>query len=215
MLGRVIPFLATLLVGLAQFFAMRPSSPPIAAWGWIGLAYAVCGVVSLVYLFREEAHTELLRFVAGDATRGLFAAAGALVVVYGVSVAAISLLPTFAIHEIASLVRVVIAIPQWKRAIAIVVLAAVEEIVWRGAVIRALEPALGSSRAAWAAGALYVLAVVPSLRVGLVGAAIVLAVAMTLLVRRSGRVTPAIIGHAMFSWLGVEWVLSMLWQRIV
>ena len=215
MLARLLPLIATLLVGAAQGLAFRPSSAPIAAWTWVSGAYAICLVIALAYLRSEDAIVEQLRYAGGDAARGLLLAAGALVVVYGASAAAMALLPTLATRELYLLVEKTVAVPQpWQRALALVPLAAAEEIVWRGGVLRALEGRVGSARARWLAGALYVLSVVPTLRAPMIGAAVVIAVATTLLVRRTGRVLPAIVGHAMFSWLVVDLLMPTLWNAV-
>ena len=215
MLGRLLPLLATLLIGAAQGLAMRASGSPALPWAWAGAGYALCVVAALAYLRGEDALKELLRFEGGDATRGLLAAAGALVIVYGASVAALALLPTFAARELLTVVRTAFGLAEkWQRLAAIVALAAAEEIVWRGAVLRALEARLGSARAPWVAGALYVASVVPTLKLPMIGAAAVLAVATTLLVRRTGRVTPAIVAHAMFTWLALEMILPALWNGV-
>jgi membrane protease YdiL (CAAX protease family) len=215
MLARFFPAFATLLIGAALGLAMRASGSPALPWLYAGVAYVICAALALVYLRSEEALTEQLQYKGGDATRGLLAAAGALVVVYGASVAALALLPTFATRELTTVVRTVVAVPEkWQRLCAIVVLAAAEEIVWRGAVLHALEARIGSARAPWVAGALYVASLVPTLRLPMIGAAAVLAVATTLVVRRTGRVTPAIIGHAMFTWLAIELILPALWNGV-
>ncbi len=215
MLARLLPLIAPLLVGAAQGLAFRPSSAPIAAWTWVAGAYAICLVIALAYLRSEEALVEQLRYAGGDAARGLLIAAGGLVVVYGASAAAMALLPTLATRELYVLVERTIALPHpWQRALALVAFAAAEELVWRGGVLRALEGRVGSARAGWLAGALYVLSVVPTLRAPMIGAAVVLAVATTLLVRRTGRVLPAIVGHAMFSWLAVDLLLPTLWNGV-
>lgn len=210
--------LATALVGVAQWLGMRPAvtiTTPWSAWAYVAGAYAILAIVSLAYLRGEEAIRELLRYEAGDATRGLLAAGAGLVLVYAAAVAAVALLPTLAFRDLEALVRTAVAVPQkWQRFLAILGFAVVEELVWRGAVLRALETKLGSARAAWAAGALYVLSAVPTLKAPMVGAAAVLAVVTTLLVRRTGRLTPAIIGHAMFTWLALEWILPALWISV-
>ena len=152
MLGRFFPLIATVLIGAALGVAMRASGSPALPWAWAGGGYAVCAALALVYLRKEEALGELLAYKGGDATRGLLAAAGALVVVYGTSVAALALLPTFATGELVTVVRTAIGLPEkWQRFAAIVALAAAEELVWRGAVLRSLEGSLGSARAPWAA----------------------------------------------------------------
>jgi membrane protease YdiL (CAAX protease family) len=215
MFARVIPLLATVLVAVAQGLAMRASAAPLSAWAYVGAAYVALLVVALAWLRAEGALADLLRYEGGDATRGLLAAGAGIILVYGASAAALALLPTVAVRDLETLVRTAIALPQkWHRALAIVGFAAAEEIVWRGAVLRALEPRLGTVRASWAAGALYVLSAVPTLKAPLIGLAIVLAVAMTVLVRRSGRITPAILGHAMFTWLALEWILPTLWNGV-
>jgi membrane protease YdiL (CAAX protease family) len=217
----LIPFalLATTLVGAAQALGMRPSvllAAPSTAWLYVGGAYALLAVVALLYLRGEEAIGELLRYEAGDASRGLLAAGAGLVLLYAVSVAGLALLPTLAVRDLESLVRAyLMGVPaKWMRFAALSGFAIAEELVWRGAVLRAIESKMGSARAPWIAGALYVIATIPTLRAPMIGAAVLIAVLTTVLVRRSGRVTPAIIAHLMFSWLALDWILPTLWNGI-
>ncbi|HEY2514279.1 MAG TPA: CPBP family intramembrane glutamic endopeptidase [Polyangiaceae bacterium] len=102
----------------------------------------------------------------------------------------------------------------------LIAVAAAEEIVWRGLVTSLLEEWLGS-RIAWVAGAVaYALAYVPTmaslavpsgpnpvLPIAALGAGLVWGA----MARRSGRLTPGIVSHALFDWCVVA--MFRLWGQ--
>jgi membrane protease YdiL (CAAX protease family) len=101
---------------------------------------------------------------------------------------------------------------------ALIAVAAAEEIVWRGLVTSLLAEVIGSSRAWLGSAVLYALAYVPTawalavpsgpnplLPVAALGAGLVWA----WMARRSDRLTPGIISHALFDWCIV--VMFRLW----
>ena len=104
--------------------------------------------------------------------------------------------------------------------VGLIVVAAAEEIVWRGFVTSLLEEWLGS-RIAWVAGAFaYALAYLPTmaslavpsgpnpvLPIAALGAGLV----WGLMARRAGRLTPGIVSHALFDWCVV--VMFRLWGQ--
>ena len=94
-------------------------------------------------------------------------------------------------------------------------LAACEEVVFRGAITLFLEERFGSDRAPWVASGLYVLAMIPSLRPSVLVAAIAISLSTAFLVARFRRVTPALVAHAVFGWLAVEFVLPNLWHYLL
>jgi membrane protease YdiL (CAAX protease family) len=102
---------------------------------------------------------------------------------------------------------------------ALIVVAAAEEIVWRGVVTSLLAEKIGS-RFAWAASAaLYALAYVPtmwSLKSPSAGldpllpiAALFAGLGWGAMVKRFGRLPPAIVAHALFDWTVI--VMFRLW----
>jgi hypothetical protein len=104
-------------------------------------------------------------------------------------------------------------------AIAVVLAAASEEIVWRGLVTRQIAESVGS-RTAWVwAAALYALAQIPTLwqlRDPVAGmnpvlclAALAVGLVWGLMARVFGRLTPGILSHAAFDWCVI--MMFRLW----
>jgi len=97
---------------------------------------------------------------------------------------------------------------------AVFAVAALEEIVWRGLVMRTLEDAMGARKALLYSALLFALAHVPTaylLRDPLVGlnplivlAAFGCSLVWGGLVLRTGRLVPAVLAHALFSWSMIE-----------
>jgi membrane protease YdiL (CAAX protease family) len=104
---------------------------------------------------------------------------------------------------------------------AILLIAAVEEIVWRGWVMRALQTAYGAKRALLVTTALYALvhAATPfTLRAAdagpnplIIGAAILGGLVWGTIAQWFGRLGPSIAAHAIFSWATV---IYPLWRRM-
>ena len=208
-----LPWLATVLVGLAHVLAWRDAFG-VSAWAWLGLLYAPLVVLSWLQLRRDGVLGTLLRPVPGDAARGIAGAALGVAVVYGVARIALRVTPDVVARDLLGLIRVAIAVPTAPRAAAIVAFAFVEELVWRGAVTHALEGPLGSRRAPWAASALFVVAVIPSMHPALIVAGVCLGVVTALLRSMTGRLSVPIVVHAAFTWITVEMILPSLWEKI-
>ena len=147
-----LPWLATVLVGVAQALAWRRAFG-VSAWTWLGLIYAPLVVLSVIRLRRAEVLGTMIRPIPGDAARGIAGAAIGVAVLYGIARVALRTMPDAVARDLLGLIRVAIAVPTAPRAFAIVAFAIAEELVWRGAVSHALEDALGSRRAPWAASA--------------------------------------------------------------
>jgi membrane protease YdiL (CAAX protease family) len=213
--ARLFPFLATIVLGVAQAVAWRSSSGA-TTWLVLGVACAALLVMSLFLLRREELLAESFAVVPGDISRGIGGSAVAVMVTALCGFAAVRFAPTRAFEELRSLIFVATAVKvEWQRAFAIVALAACEEITFRGAVSAFLEERFGSARAPWVASGLYVLATVPSLRPSVILAAVVIGAVTAFLVARYRRLVIAIVAHAAFAWLAVEFVLPTLWQRLL
>lgn len=210
---RTLPIVATALVALAHALAWR-AALGFSAWIWLGCLYAPVVILSVVVLRRDEVMGELLRPIPGDAARGIAGAAAGLVVLYGVALAAFKAFPVLVAKDLFGLIQVAASVPTLARGLGIVAFAVVEEIVWRGAVVHALEPKLGSKRAAWAGSALFVVAVIPSLHPSLIAAAVILGVLTAWLRARVGRLSVPIVVHAVFTWITVEMILPTLWEKI-
>jgi membrane protease YdiL (CAAX protease family) len=212
--GSLVPIVSLLAVGGAHAYAWR-TEDGLHGWFALGAAYALAILISLAYLRREEALQPLMRPVSGDATQGIFGGALALGATYGVALLVLKLRPEAVRQDLIGIVRVAAAVKDPRvRAVAIVAFAVTEEVVWRGAVTRALEGRFGSARAPWIASLLFVLSVVPAMHFSLILAAVLLAAVSAVLVRRTGRVVPACVAHAAFTWFLVELVLGALVQRL-
>lgn len=215
LLVRVFPLLATVLVGAAHAVAWR-STATYGAWAIFAVTWTVLALLSLALLRREEVLADSMKLVPGDVSRGIGGAVVAVVLLLGVGFAGVKFSPMRSFEELRTLIFLATRVPvEWQRALALVALAACQEVVFRGAVSLFLETRFGSARAPWIASALYVLTAVPSLHPAVIAAAAVIGAVTAFLVSRFRRVTVAIIAHAAFAWLAVEFVLPALWQKLL
>ena len=181
----------------------------------IGGVYAVLTAVTLVWLRRRGELRASMRPLSGDVAFGGFVAA----LLYGVAMAAHLAALRGSARE-AWIMRVYLQLgdPAAEGRVlvgaAVFLIAALEEIVWRGLVMRALEGPLGQLRAWLATSALYALAHLPTLflladpTAGpnplVMAAAFGFGLAWARVVHRAGRLVPAIFAHALFSWAVVS-----------
>lgn len=213
--ARLFPFIATMIVGATNAIAWRSASPQ-TTWVALAVGWGVLTVMALYLVKREEMMRDLLALVPGDVSRGIGAAAISVVLLAAFGWLGVRLAPQRAFDELRNLIFVATAVPvEWKRALAIIAFAAAEELVFRGAVTLFLEERFGSERAPWVASGLYVIAMIPALRPSLMIAAIAVSASTAFLVARYRRLTLAIVAHAAFAWLGVEFVLPNLWQHLL
>lgn len=214
-IARAFPYLATIVVGAAHAIAWRSQST-YGTWIALGAAWVALAALALLLLRREEMLGESMQLKPGDVSRGIGGAAVAVVFLFFLGMIAVKVAPMRAFEELRALIFVATRVPvEWKRALIIVALAACEEIVFRGAVSVFLEARVGSVRAPWIASGLYALAAVPSLHPGVIAAAVAIGAVTAFLVSRFRRVVVAIVAHAAFAWLAVEFVLPALWQKLL
>jgi membrane protease YdiL (CAAX protease family) len=209
------------VVGASAFFAFQPRD---ARSFWV-LAAAPTVLLALAALAHPSrgALLDRLKPKAGDATVGIFSAATLFVCAYGFTK---TVMPATS-PRVAwlALLYAQLGDPDELRShatglfVALVVIAAAEEIVWRGVVIDLLAPQVGS-RVAWVLSAgLYAVAYVPTmwalrspnagldplLPIAALGAGLVWAG----MAKRFDRLVPSIVSHAMFDWAVV--VMFRLW----
>jgi membrane protease YdiL (CAAX protease family) len=196
------------------FHPDRAGSPAMLAS--IGFVYSLLGVGTLLWLRRRGELRDRFRPAAGDVTLGAFTAG----VLYG---GAHLVAMTFAAHGTpreAWLVRLYLQLgdpmaPGRELIGGIVfVVAALEELVWRGLVMRSLQAAVGHARALVITSALFALAHLPTAyllrdpRAGLnpllVAAGLGCSLVWGAIVLRTRRLPPAIFAHALFSWAVFE-----------
>ena len=213
--ARLFPYLATLLVGAVHAIAWRAASP-LTTWTVIAVTWVALLVVSLLLLRREEMLRETFLIVPGDISRGIGGAAVAVMLVSLAGFCAVRMTPTRTFDELRTLIFVATAVKvELYRALALVALATCEEVIFRGAVAVFLEERFGSERAPWAASGLYVLAAIPSMRPSVIIGAIAIGGVTAFFVGRYRRLLIAIVAHAAFAWLSVEFVLPTLWQNLL
>jgi membrane protease YdiL (CAAX protease family) len=181
--------------------------------------YASLSAVAVARLHRRGELLARFRPVGGDVTLGALVA---LLLYGGARVFEMSVTPRGSPRE-AWLVRLYLQIGDPDAAgrglasAAVLGVAALEEVVWRGLVMRTLEDALGAYRAAVVTAALFAVAHLPTLwllrdpAAGLdplvVLAAFGCGLAWGLVAARTKRLVPAIIAHALFSWSVVDFPL--------
>ncbi|WP_437598205.1 CPBP family intramembrane glutamic endopeptidase [Sorangium sp. So ce590] len=200
-------------VALAVSYAFHPDragAPGMLAA--LGALYAVLAAVTVMWLRRRGELRAALRPLSGDLARGAFVAA----VLYGLAMAVqLALAPRGSPRE-AWLFRLYLQLGDpladarvFAGAVVFVV-AALEEVVWRGLVMRALEGPFGPVTAWLLSSALFAAAHAPTLfLLGdplagpnplLVAAGLGCSLVWGRVVHRTGRLPPAIFAHAFFSW---------------
>jgi uncharacterized protein len=201
---------APVLAGTAQMLAA------------IGALYTLLAGVTALWLRSRGELRAALRPRSGDLARGAFVAA----LLYGVTMAVqLALAPRGTPRE-AWVMRLYLQLgdPDADARVfvgaAVFVVAALEEVVWRGLVMRALEGPLGREGGWLASSALFAAAHAPTLFLlrdpvaGLnplvVAAGLGGSIVWGRLVHRTGRLAPAIFAHAFFSWAVVSFPV---WRR--
>jgi hypothetical protein len=210
----------TAATALAIAFAFHPAR---AGSPWmlviIGALYAATGAATVMWLRRRGELRASLRPAYGDLTAGALMAA----LLYGAAMGATLLLAPRGSPREAWIMRIYLQLgdPATDARIlvggVVFVIAALEELVWRGLVMRALAGPLGRNRAWVVSSVLYAAAHAPAvflladptagLNPLLVGAAFGCGMVWGRVVLRLGRLTPALFAHALFSWAIVNFPL--------
>ncbi len=227
--GQAIAIAAT--VTLAGALAARVGLDPDrggqpVVLGAFGLAYGALAIAAVVRL-RRRGEAFLLRPASGDISLGAASAA----LLYALAMASrLAIAPQGTPRE-AWIVRLYLQLGESEAlhllerpeasgpmlGVAVLLVAAAEELAWRGLVLRSLESAFGTRRAVAISLALYVIANAPSamlLRDPTAGPNPLLVIAAlggglvwTGLYLRRGRLLPAVFSHALFTWAMVEFPL--------
>lgn len=216
-----VALLATLGVGAGVAFALRPGSLAGGLPWWAGLAlpYVALAALAARRLGRKGALRPLLRFRPGDPSLGILFGAAMVVAAWAL---ARWLWPRGSVAH-AWLARVFAVMGEQPGALALVglvIMAALEELVWRGLVQTELSERLGPRRG-WIAGAvLYAAAHLPALQTLadasagpnplLVLAALGCGLCWAFLRERSGRLWPGMFAHAAFTHLAVQYLPRFL-----
>lgn len=212
-----LAFGVTIATGAVITYAFDPARAGQGAMlGAIGALYALLTAVALVRLSRRGQLQQRFRPVSGDMTLGALTAG----LLYGAGRIVLLVLAGHGSPREAWLVRLYLQIGDteaaghWVVGGAVFAVAALEEIVWRGLVMRTLEDAMGARKALLYSALLFALAHVPTaylLRDPLVGlnplivlAAFGCSLVWGGLVLRTGRLVPAVLAHALFSWSMIE-----------
>jgi uncharacterized protein len=206
---------AAVLVAAAITLAMQKNmaGSPLALLA-LGVPYAVLAVLTVLYLRREGTLGDKLRPRSGDLT---FGALVTVMLFFGAIAGRKLLAPHGSVRE-AWVMRVYLQIgdPEFLQervigiSFAIIVVAILEEITWRGLVYTLVEEQLGTRRAWPATAALYAAAHLPTLVLLadpyagpnplIVLAALGCGLVWGLIVARTGRLPVAIFSHALFTW---------------
>ena len=206
---------AAVLVAAAITLAMQKSmsGSPLALLA-LGLPYAVISVLAILYLRREGTLGDRLRPRSGDLT---FGALVTVMLFFGAIAGRKFLAPHGSVRE-AWVMRIYLQIgdPEFLQqrvvgiSVAIVVVAILEEIAWRGLVYALVEERFGTRRAWPITAALYAAAHLPTLVLLadpyagpnplIVLAALGCGLVWGLIVARTGRLPVAIFSHALFTW---------------
>jgi membrane protease YdiL (CAAX protease family) len=207
----------TLATAAAVSFAFNPeragkstSLVPLAA------AYAIFTAVALVRLHRRGELRGEMRPQSGDLTLG--AVTGALL--YGIATLGHLAVTSRGSPREGWIMRLYLQLgdPADERRIllggAVFVIAALEELTWRGLILRSLEDPLGPTRAWLVSSLLFAVAHVPTVILLadpvagpnplIVSAALGCSFVWGFIAMRYRRLVPAIFAHALFSWAVVE-----------
>jgi membrane protease YdiL (CAAX protease family) len=206
---------AVALVAAALTLAMQPSlsGSPLALL-ILALPYAVLSALAILYLRREGTLGDKLRPKSGDLT---FGALVTVMLFFGAIAGRKFLAPSGSVRE-AWIMRVYLQIgdPELLQqrivgvSLAIVAVAILEEIAWRGLIYGLVEEKLGTRRAWPVTAVLYAAAHLPTLVLLrdpfagpnplIVLAALGCGLVWGLIVARTGRLPVAIFSHALFTW---------------
>jgi uncharacterized protein len=206
---------AAVLVAAAMTLAMQKNmaGSPLALLA-LGVPYAVLAVLAILYLRREGTLGDKLRPRSGDLT---FGALVTVMLFFGAIAGRKLLAPHGSIRE-AWVMRVYLQIgdPEFMQqrvvgiSIAVILVAILEEIAWRGLVYPLVEERLGTRRAWPVTAVLYAAAHLPTLVLLadpyagpnplIVLAALGCGLVWGLIVARTGRLPVAIFSHALFTW---------------
>ncbi len=197
-------------------FAFNPTrAGHIAIPASMGSLYVVLTAVAIVRLRRRGDLRRVFRPLGGDMTLGAITA-GAL---YGLAHVTYAFLAKHGTPQEAWIIRLYLQLGEPSQLMAATVfgVAALEEVVWRGLVMRSLEDAFGGKRALVLSSILFAVAHAPTLFLlrdpvaGLnpfiVMAGLGCSVVWGAIVLRTERLVPAIFAHALFSWAIVEFPL--------
>lgn len=187
-------------------------------WAWAGFAMfqVPCAVVCVRGLVRDGEFRDKLAPRSGDITAGGLSGAALLAMVW---FAQVRLAPPGSVQN-RWLIRVyehtgdLAWLEQiwWAVLLAVLVVCVLQELVWRGLVMRAVEAKVGTRRAWPIVGLLYGCGFAPSLwllrteaglnplvvAVGVLGGFV-----WSFMAARSGRLVPSILSHAIFVWFFV------------
>ena len=206
---------AAVLVAAAMTLAMQKNmaGSPLALLA-LGVPYAVLAVLAILYLRREGTLGDKLRPRSGDLT---FGALVTVMLFFGAIAGRKLLAPHGSIRE-AWVMRVYLQIgdPEFLQqrvvgiSFAVILVAILEEIAWRGLVYTLVEERLGTRRAWPVTAVLYAAAHRPTLVLLadpyagpnplIVLAALGCGLVWGLIVARTGRLPVAIFSHALFTW---------------
>lgn len=214
MIDRLLLALPVLVIGGASAFAFSDRFAARSAVVWILLAAnGLMAIAALWRMWRDGTLLDLFKWRSGDVALG---AGSALLLGAGVMIGRQLVVPHGSPVE-AWLIRLYLQIgpvPQGSArltfALAIVAVAVLEEIVWRGMVQQILEEFLGVRRGWIFAAILYALAHLPTLwalampSVGknplVILAALFCGAVWGFLVARKQRLPPALLSHALFTY---------------
>jgi membrane protease YdiL (CAAX protease family) len=207
--------IAAVLVAAAMTLAMQQgmAGSPMALLA-LGLPYAALAVLAILYLQREGTLGDKLRPRSGDLT---FGAIVTVMLFFGAIAGRKFIAPQGSVRD-AWIMRIYLQIgdPEFMQqrvvgiSLAIIVVAILEEIAWRGLVYALVEERLGTRRAWPVTAVLYAAAHLPTLILLadpyagpnplIVLAALGCGLVWGLIVARTGRLPVAIFSHALFTW---------------
>jgi uncharacterized protein len=208
----------TAISAAAVFLAFQPERAGTRSILLIlGCPYVGLSALTCLWLYLRGELRERLGPAGGDVTKGFLLAA----VLYGGAVLANHLLTPKGSPREWWVIRAYLHVGDptvataWVVGLAVLVIAACEEVVWRGLVMGSLIKAHGRTRGWLLTTALYVAAYAPTITLLrdefagpnplLVGTALVGGLVWGFIASRTGRLMPMVFAHALTTWAIVEY----------
>lgn len=209
---RVAPWLSIVAIAIAHAIGWRLGG--LATWKVLGAATVGGALVATWLLQRRRRLLALLRPQQGDLAIGALAALVTTAALYAVARLAFQLAPARATEDLRQILLVFASLEsQLLPVVALVAMAPLDELIWRGAIHEALTDLRPGAMASIVGPLLFAASTLPSRHPGVVAAALVVGVVTQITRAQSGRIAPAIVAHAFFGVLVVKQLLPELWAR--
>ncbi len=211
LVDRIGPLFLAIASTIAHGVAWRLGG--LATWKVLGVTTIASALFATWLLHRRRRLVALLRLQQGDLAIGALAALVTVGALYGVARAGFHLAPARATEDLRQILLVFASLEsQVLPIVGLVLMAPLDELIWRGAIHESLSDARAGHFASIVGPLLFAATTIPSRHPGVVAAALVVGVVTQITRAQSGRLAPAIVAHAFFGVLVVKQLLPELWS---